>query len=281
MSDARLLLAAADALLGAGFVVSAYSVLRGRWRRPGTVLLWAGFSVLSAGLYLRGVDRAALPVGNVFEILHALAWGVVAADIFLRLASRVRLPDVLVAGLSALLGGAAFLRAGFDGPTTGSLGGNPWVGFHVGAIVLAFSLFAALALNSLAYLLQHSALSGHRPGVLSRVLPPLRQLDRVGVQMLGVGVGLLTLALAVGFAGLGGGTAGAGASSAKLLSAAAVWLGYLTLFALRRTERIGARGYARAAVALFALSLFSFWPANAARTPTLLPVSTAPAEVRP
>lgn len=275
MTEARTLLALADALMAAAAVVSVAAVRTGRLRGAGTLALWAGHSVTAAGLYVRGLERAALPVGNVFELLHALAWGVVAADIFLRLATSVRLPAAPVAGLAALFGAAAFAVPGFDGPATGAVGGNPWVGFHVAAVVLAFSLFAALALNSLAYLIQHAALSGHRPGVVSRVLPPLRQLDRVGVQLLGVGVGLLTLALAIGFAGV---QSAAGATSVKLLSALAVWVGYLTLFALRRTERIGARGCARAGVALFLLALLSLWPANAARKTAPGP---APAEVRP
>lgn len=278
MNDARTLLASADALLGAALLVSALAVRAGRFRGAGTVALWAGFSVLSAGLYCRGLERAELPVGNVFELLHSLAWGVVAADIFLRLATSVRLPAAPVAGLAALLGGVAFLPAGFDGPVTGAMGANPWIGFHVAAIVLAFSLFAALALNSLAYLLQHAALSGHRPGIVSRVLPPLRQLDRVGVQLLGVGVGLLTLALAIGFAGV---QSGSGTGLVKLLSAFVVWIGYLALFALRRTERIGARGCARAGVALFALAMLSLWPAAAARKASPAKSADPAAEVRP
>ena len=279
MTDARTLLASADALYGAASLASVTSVKLGRWRGAGTLLLWAGFSVQSAGLYLRGVERCELPVGNVFEILQALSWGAVAADIFLRLASSVRLPAAPVAALAAALGAAGFAKAGFDGAVSGALGANPWVGFHVGAIVLAFSLFAALALNSLAYLVQHAAISGHRPGLLSQVLPPLRQLDRAGVQLLGIGVGLLTLALAVGFAGVG--RADAGVSPVKLVISAAVWAGYLALFAMRRTERIGARGYARAGVALFLLSMLSLWPANAARKTTPVSQPSSVTEVRP
>lgn len=278
MTDARTLLLGAAALCGAAFLGSLFALRLGRARWAGVALLWAGFSVQSAGLYLRGVERAELPVTNVFEIFQALSWGVVSADIFLRLASNVRLPVAPVAALATLLAAVGFAYPEWDGAASAAMGANPWVGVHVGAIVLAFSLFAALAINSLAYLAQHAALSGLRPGLISRVLPPLRQLDRAGVQILGVGVGMLTLALGVGFAGLA--RQDAVVPTFKLAVSAAVWVGYLALFSLRRTERIGARAFARAGFALFLLSMFSLWPANAARRPTVIVPVSGP-EVRP
>lgn len=267
MTDARTLLALAGVLYGAGFGVSLFGMRGERpgWRRAGAFLLWVGFALQSAGLYVRGLERNELPVSNVFEMLHVLAWGVVAVDILLRLATSVRLPDALVSGLAALFAGVAFVRPGWDGAASGAFAGNPWVGFHVGAIVLGFSFFAALAVNSLAYLAQHHALSSHRPGLMSGMLPPLRQLDRVGGQLLGVGLGLLTLALAVGFAGLS--HEGAESSSFKLIVAASVWVGYTAVFSLRRLEKIGGRGFARACLALFLLAMFSLWSANAVRKP--------------
>ncbi len=269
------MLALAGALYGAGLGASLIG-MRGTapvWRRAGALLLWIGFAMQSAGLYARGLERNELPVSNVFEMLHVLAWGVVTVDILLRLATRVRLPDALIAGLSALFAGVAFARCGWDGAPSGAFVGNPWVGFHVGAIVLGFSFFAALAVNSLAYLAQHRALSSHRPGLMSGMLPPLRQLDRVGGQLLGVGLGLLTLALAVGLAGLA--QKGAESTSVKLIVAASVWAGYTAVFMLRRMEKLGGRGFARACLALFLLALLSLWPANAVRKP--VKVTDAPA----
>lgn len=265
MTDARTLLALAGAFFGAGLTASLLGWRRESpgARRAGALLLWIGFAVQSAGLYSRGIERNELPVSNVFEMLQVLAWGVVAVDILLRLASRVRLPDALISGLAALFAGVAFAGRSWDGAPSGAFTGNPWIGFHVGAIVLAFSFFAALAMNSLAYLAQHRALSGRRPGLMSRMLPPLRQLDRVGVQLLGAGLGLLTLALAVGFAGLT--HAGAGSSPLKLVVAASVWAGYTAVFVLRRMEKLGGRGSARACLALFVLAMLSLWPANAGR----------------
>jgi HemX protein len=267
MTDARTLLALAGALYGVGLGVSLFGMRATvpGWRRSGAFLLWIGFAMQSAGLHTRGLERNELPVSNVFEILHVLAWGVVAVDILLRLSTRVRIPDALISGLAALFAGVAFVRPDWDGAPSGAFVGNPWVGFHVGAIVLGFSFFAALAMNSLAYLAQHRALSSHRPGLMSGMLPPLRQLDRVGGQLLGVGLALLTLALAVGFAGLA--HKGAESSSFKLVVAALVWAGYTAVFVMRRMEKIGGRGFARACLALFLLAMFSLWPANAVRKP--------------
>lgn len=267
MTDARTLLALAGAFYGVGLGASLVGarLIAPAWGRAGAGLLWAGFALQSAGLYSRGLERNELPVSNVFEILHVLAWGVVAVDILLRLATRVRLPDALISGLAALFAGVAFARTGWDGAPSVAFAGNPWVGFHVGAIVLAFSFFAALAVNSLAYLVQHHALSSRRLGIMSGMLPPLRQLDKVGGQLLGVGLGLLTLALAVGFAGLA--HKGAESSSFKLIVAALVWAGYIAVFVLRRTEKIGCKIFARACLALFLLTLFSLWSSNSGRKP--------------
>lgn len=260
--DPRSLLAGACALFVAGLTASLFALGRDRPVRPrlGAALLWAGFAVQSVALYWRGVERTELPVANVFEMLQVLAWGVVAVDILLRMATRLRLPDVLVCGLAALFSAIAFLRVSWDGAPSAAFEGNPWIGFHVGAIVLAFSFFAALAVNSIAYLLQYLSLSGRHPGAMSRVLPPLRQLDRVGTQLLGVGLALFTLALAVGFAGLF--HRGAESSVFKLLVAACVWAGYATVYTMRRMERLGGRGFARAGLILFLLAMFSLWPAN-------------------
>ena len=269
--DSRFLLATACALFGAGLAASLAGLRRERpaWARLGAAALWAGFAAQSAGLYWRGIERTELPVANVFEMLQVLAWGVVAVDILLRMATRVRLPDALIAGLAALFSAVAFLRPAWDGNPSAAFEGNPWIGFHVGAIVLAFSFFAALAVNSVAYLAQHRALAGRRPGLISRMLPPLRQLDRVGVQLLGVGLALLTLALAVGFAGLA--HRGAESSVFKLVVAALVWTGYTAMFVLRRRERLGGRGFARAGLLLFLLAMFSLWPANNRRRTIVLP----------
>lgn len=266
MTDARTLLALCCALFAAGLGAS-LSGLRweaAAWRRAGALLLRVGFVVQSAGLYARGLERAELPVSNAFEMLQVLAWGVIAVDILLRLASSVRLPDSLVAGLALVFSGGAFLRPGWDGAPTGAFSGNPWVGFHVAAVVLAFSFFAALALNSLAYLAQHAALAGRRPGLISSLLPPLRQLGRVGDQLLGAGLGLLSLSLAVGLAGFT--HRGIEAFTLKLVFAALLWLGYAAVFILRRAGGLSGRDFARSCLALFMLALLSLGTANAGRS---------------
>lgn len=277
MTDARTLLALCGALYGAGLGLSLFGLRRDSLalRRAGATLLRVGFVAQSAGLYVRGLERAELPVANAFEMLQVLSWGVVAVDILLRLASRVRLPESPVCGLAALLSVSAFLRPGWDGAASGAFAGNPWVGFHVASAVLAFSLFAALALNSLAYLVQHAALTGRRPGIVSAVLPPLRQLDRVGTQLLGVGLGVFSLSLAIGFATFSDN--GSRAFALKLVLGVLVWLGYVAVSLLRRNEKLGARGFARACVALFLLALVSLWPANAVRS--RVPANSAPGDV--
>lgn len=278
MTDARTLLALCCALYGAGLGVSLFFLRRESpaIRRLGVFLLRAAFVTQSAGLYLRGLERAELPVANAFEMLHVLAWGVVAVDLLLRLASRVRLPEALVGLPAAVLSAAAFLRPGWDGAPSGAFLGNPWVGFHVVTVVLAFSFFAALALNAAAYLVQHAALTGRRPGFLSAILPPLRQLDGVGDQLLGVGLGLLSLSLAVGLAGFT--HMGSEAFTLKLVLATAVWIGYAAVFAMRRSGRLPGRAFSRACVALFALVLLSLASANAMRAGLPPPAAK---EVRP
>ena len=57
MTDARTLLALAGALYGAGLGASLLGmrVTAPGWRHAGASLLWIGFAMQSAGLYVRGL----------------------------------------------------------------------------------------------------------------------------------------------------------------------------------------------------------------------------------
>jgi ABC-type uncharacterized transport system permease subunit len=131
-------------------------------------------------------------------------------------------------------------------------------------VILSYCVFAAQALNSLVFMLQNHSLEHRRFTGIFRFLPSLRQVDRAGVQLLGAGVCMLTLGMLAGVATWTPAT-WTPATEFKITCASLVWLGYAAVLFLRRRDRLRSIRFARISLALFAVALFTLWPANAAR----------------
>ncbi|MDR2845436.1 MAG: cytochrome c biogenesis protein [Puniceicoccales bacterium] len=274
--SARYMLLAGTLLYGAALVAALWRQRSGS--RTATVLaavaLWLGFLVQFAGLHRRGGETHVFPLSNAFELLQMLAWGVVAIGGFLRVTFFLRTPVSLTAGLAAILGGAAFLNPQWDHSATAHFSGDPWIEFHVVMIVLGYCFLAAQALNALVFLLQNYSLERRRFAGIFRFLPPLRQVDRAGVQLLGAGVCLLSLGMIVGVVNYASG-AGVG-TGLKFVCATLVWAGYAAALFLRRKNRLLGKRFAVVSLALFAAAMLTLWPANAARHGTAPPAASVP-----
>lgn len=70
---------------------------------------------------------------------------------------------------------------------------------HVILAVLAYSVLAVAALQSLLVGWQEAQLRGRRQFALLRTLPPLQTMERLLFELLWIGLGILTLAIASGF----------------------------------------------------------------------------------
>ena len=70
---------------------------------------------------------------------------------------------------------------------------------HIFISLLAYSMLALAALQSLVLWFQHKHLHNHHPGGILRALPPLQHMESLLFQLLGAGFGLLSVALITGF----------------------------------------------------------------------------------
>jgi ABC-type uncharacterized transport system permease subunit len=101
--------------------------------------------------------------------------------------------------------------------------------------------------------LDHQLKEHHLKGGLFRNLPPVRELLVSLERLLWLGMGLLTIGVVAGILMPHGDGA-----MAHLIAAVVVWVGYLTLMAVKRIRGITGRRFALGAVALFVLSLGVF-----------------------
>ncbi|MDR2983075.1 MAG: cytochrome c biogenesis protein CcsA [Puniceicoccales bacterium] len=247
---------------GAAIICQRFESKPARW--VPMALLWVGFLVQFGGLFQRGEETHVFPLGNTFELLQMFAWGVVALSGFLRLTFSLRLPVSFIAALAALIGACSFANPNWDHAASTIYRGNPWVEFHVVMIILGYCFFAAQALNSVVFLLQDYSLKHRRFTGVFRLLPSLRQVDQVGVQLLAAGVCLLTLGMIVGVANFSV-TAPSSSTVIKLLCAIVVWIGYGVVLFLRQKKSLRGPRFALASLLMFLIALITLWPANAAR----------------
>jgi ABC-type uncharacterized transport system permease subunit len=126
-----------------------------------SLVVWAAVLFL-----LWGEHRARLPALRAFVLPPAAALGLAAAAV----------PEAAV----------------FRAPPVPGLWG------HALFVVLGLGALAANFAGGLMYVLQERGLRTHRPGRLSRRLPPLEALDRFSFQALVVGFSFLTLGIVLG-----------------------------------------------------------------------------------
>jgi ABC-type uncharacterized transport system permease subunit len=221
-------------------------------------LLRSGGLLLTTMLAYQGLHAHALPIGSAAELILTLGWGLTALAAFLDLTFDHRLPTWTIALATTT---CLFLAAGLGLPASApDVTAKPMILLHVGTAVLAYCLLGALALNSLALLLQHQALARRRFGGIYAFLPALVPLERVGGQLLGAAVWMLGLSLVIGAVDWAGSLSPIAAP--KLALATVTWLGGLTLTIQQRRQRLTGPGFARAslwlclpALAALALSL--------------------------
>ena len=234
------------------------------WRWLPVVFLGLGFVVQLCGLWWRGAQGRMFPLGNAFELLQGLSWGVVALTGVLRVVFGLRLPVALAAGLAVALGGAGFANAEWDRPASAHFLGSPLVALHVGVVVLGYCLLAAQALVALVFLLQNHSLERRRFTGIFRFLPPLRQVDGAGALLMALGFAVLSLGMVAGLLTVLVVSPSAVAAF-KFVCATGVWAGYGMALFLRRKRLLPGVRFAWVSVVLFGVALLVLWPANAIR----------------
>ncbi len=155
-----------------------------------------GWLCHTAALVMRGVDLGRVPLLTLPEVVSAVIWAVVLADLWIGrrfgmpVLSVFVLPVVLALGLALPSG----LRAlAFVPPVQ-----SGWVVVHVTLVLIGLAGLILNFVGALMYLLQERQLKSRRPGTVYYRLPPLETLDRLTLVSLTIGFPFLTVGLALG-----------------------------------------------------------------------------------
>lgn len=241
---------------------------------PGAYLvIFFAFITHTAGLYLRGMEAGACPLGNTFEYVQFFLWSLVLLLLVAGPVFRVALLEMFTMGLTVTIGTASLLVAGWDKPHDRVLfGGNPWVELHAALSVFAYGVLGLLAVISAMYLIQYRGLTAKRIGSLFSFLPSIRQLDRLSDRFLVLSLIFLSLSFATGV--LVWIEVDLRQFSAKLLMVFLLWVGIALILTGRWRGYLSGSRQAMLQVAVFLLALASFWAVGEAVSP--LPNPAAP-----
>lgn len=237
-------------------------------------LIAIGYALQLAGLSVRGRAVGGCPLGNQFELWQFTAWSATTLYLIVGVAFRHSVLGHFTAALAATLTAVSLAVPGWDaGPRLHVFGQNPWIELHAALAVFSYGVFGLVALTSLMFLLRHHSLKAKDPGGWFALLPSIRDLDHMGVRLLGTATAILTAALAV--IGLIFLREPATVSLAKFLATSALWLAYVVLLVLRLRGRLIAQRFAWAGVALFIAAILTLSLVNSSR-----PAPDGPKEVR-
>ncbi len=227
-------------------------------------LLGAGLVTQTAGLYVRGMQIGACPLGNPFEILQFIVWSTVLIVLVVGPVFHVRLLGLFCSAVAAGVSLLSLTIPGLDYPYSGSLfGGDPIVELHAALSIFSYGLLALVVMVSVMYLVQFRALERKRHNALLSYLPSVMQLDTLQTRTLIAALGLLTVAVGSGVMLLNRDLPDF--SKLKFFAVCAVWLGYVTVLALRMGRKISARQLAVGSIILFTAAVIALGPVEQAR----------------
>lgn len=118
------------------------------WRnRVTSILLIAGFAVMTWGLAMRWIAAGRIPASNMYESMLFLAWGVGLFAAVAALAIKNKLVIFNAAAMSTLVIMLTDLLPmdGFIHPMPPVLSGTPWLAIHVPIIMVSYALLALSA----------------------------------------------------------------------------------------------------------------------------------------
>jgi ABC-type uncharacterized transport system permease subunit len=152
-------------------------------------------------------------------------------------------------------------------------GNNPWIELHAALAVFSYGVFALLALTSLMFLLRNYSLKSKHLGGWFSFLPSIRDLDHMGVRLLGTGATILAAALLVGSLYWLRDTSAV--QSTKILVTLAVWVAAATALGLRLRGVLLAQRFAWTCVILFLAAMLSLFAVERSRHATAAAETTA------
>jgi len=257
---------AAAAFYFAGFALGTVAILRqGRPSGSATyALIVLGYALQLAGLGVRGRLVGGCPLGNQFEIYQFTAWSAITLYLVVGVTFRNSLLGYFTSSLAAALTLVSLAIPAWDATQrTHIFGSNPWIELHAALAVFSYGVFGLLALTSILYLLRNYSLKTKHLGGWFSFLPSIRDLDLIGVRLLGAGVVILATSLVVGsFYWLRDTSS---VNTAKLLVTVAIWLAYAVALGLRLRGVLLAKRFSLACLVLFVAALLSLGPVDKSR----------------
>ncbi|MEM0964723.1 MAG: cytochrome c biogenesis protein CcsA [Verrucomicrobiota bacterium] len=246
------------------FLAVVYAAVRLFNRRPHArsityPIIVTGFLLQTAGLYLRGLEIGACPLGNSFEIIQFVLWSTIFLFLIVGPVFRVTLLGTASAAFVSVVGIVSLLMPGWDRPHTAKLfGGDPLIEFHAALSVFSYGIFGLLASVAALYLLQYYALEKKWKSRVFYFLPSIVKVDNLARRLLPTGLVILTFAFASGL--LVWFEDAWSELHMKLLAVFVLWIGYGAVWTLRQRDRISPQRAAVTFLALYVFALFSLWP---------------------
>lgn len=245
-----------------------YGISRLLRRQPGGrsityPAILGGFVLQTTGLYLRGLEIGACPLGNPFEVIQFVLWSTIFLFLVVGPVFQVNLLGTTTAALATITGLVSLLVPGWDKPHTAALfGGDPLIEFHAAVSIFSYGVFGLLSTVALLYLIQYNALERKWRSRIFALLPSIVKLDNLSRRLLSAGVLVLSLAFVSGI--LVWFDEAWSLLHWKILTVFILWLGYGALWILRLRQHFSPHRAAICFLALYLFALFSLWPVNRA-----------------
>jgi len=179
-----------------GYVLSLLSK-RAMVAGASTWILFSAFLIHTTSLVLRFLITGYAPVVNLYDAFSFFSWAVTGIYLLLQLKTQTRELGAFVSPMAFFMMMIASARLGSEVRIPAILQGS-LVPIHITLSILGESLFAVSCLAGAMYLLQDHFIKHRRVNSLSKILPPLRDLDRINHFTLLWGFPLLTLGVILG-----------------------------------------------------------------------------------
>ncbi|NQU02883.1 MAG: c-type cytochrome biogenesis protein CcsB [Syntrophaceae bacterium] len=226
-----------------------------------TWILFSAFFVHSIYIVFRWAETGYGPVANTYESLSFVAWSISGVYLAFQLMTKTRvlgafvspLAFILAIGASVTLMGDVSMPEAFKGP---------WALVHIMLSLTGEALFALAFLAGLMYLLQDSLIRKKNVHSFSRILPSLRDLDRINHIAVLWGFFLLTFGIIAGSIWARTVWGNQWQWDPKQISTLAAWLIYALLVHQRIAIGWKGRKAAFLSIIAFVILLFTFVGVN-------------------
>ena len=165
--------------------------------KTSTWVLLSAFAVHTLSIIVRWVGTGYSPVTTIFESLSFIAWAISGSYIAFQLKTKTRVLGAFVSPLAFLLMMVASVKL-VDNVSMPAILKGYWVPFHIILSLVGEALFALACLAGVMYLIQDNLIKKKKSYRFTRLLPPLRDLDKINHVSLLWGFPLMTLGVIAG-----------------------------------------------------------------------------------